>query len=199
MKSAGGHGIRTQTNHSLDAPAPEAQPLKRRPHKKTSSRYVLALFRFVEHFFRETAPRKERVRVDIEPTGEETYEKGGASRKGRAYREESGATKRPAGVITDRDITVRVVARGESSLAKCVRDAMTHAAVTAEPETGIEEAIRLMEADQVRRLLVTGEDGGLVGIVAQADLARRASAEETGEAVRGISRPSEAVSRPSSD
>ena len=75
-----------------------------------------------------------------------------------------------AGVITDRDIVVRCVAARH--FGECqVGDHMTSDRLdTVTADTAATEVIRMMERDQVRRVLVT-EGGRLVGIIAQADLA----------------------------
>ena len=75
------------------------------------------------------------------------------------------------GVITDRDIAVRVVAEGRG-LETAVADVASRELVTIDPQQEIDEAMRLMAVHQLRRLPVCEEDGRLVGIVAQADLAR---------------------------
>ena len=96
---------------------------------------------------------------------------------------------RPIGVITDRDITVRIVAAGKNPLEQRVEDAMTESTVTVKPDSTDEEASQLMEENQIRRLVVVGNDGSCVGMVSQADLARRVPEEETGEIVSEVSEP----------
>jgi CBS domain-containing protein len=59
--------------------------------------------------------------------------------------------------------------------------------VTIDPDQDLDEALRLMARHQVRRLPVVEEDGRLVGIVAQADVARQADDSKTGEVVQQIS------------
>jgi len=92
-----------------------------------------------------------------------------------------------AGTITDRDIAIRVVAEGKDPQSSTVRDVMTSRLVTVDPDQDLDEALRLMAEHQVRRLPVVEEDGKLVGIVAQADIARHTSDEQTGEVVQRIS------------
>jgi CBS domain-containing protein len=91
------------------------------------------------------------------------------------------------GTVTDRDIVVRVVADSRP-LDTAVSEIAAKDLVTVDPQQPVEEAMRLMAEHQVRRLPVCDEDGGLVGIVAQADVARFASAERTGRTVEEISR-----------
>ena len=64
---------------------------------------------------------------------------------------------------------------------------MTSRLVTVDPDQDLDEALRLMAEHRVRRLPVVEEDGKLVGIVAQADIARHTSDEQTGEVVQQIS------------
>lgn len=108
---------------------------------------------------------------------------------------ESGSSKRPAGIITDRDIVTRILAKGQNPLQQRAADAMTRSTVTLGPGASVDEAAQLMKAHQVRRLLVVDDAGDCVGIVAQADLARHASEAQTGDVVEEISEPSDAHSR----
>jgi CBS domain-containing protein len=90
--------------------------------------------------------------------------------------------------ITDRDITIRVVAEGKDATSTNVRDVASTRLVTVDPDQNLEEALQLMAKNQVRRLPVVEEDGKLVGIVAQADVAKHTSDEKTGELVEEISK-----------
>jgi CBS domain-containing protein len=94
------------------------------------------------------------------------------------------------GMITDRDITTRVVAEAADPKMTSVGDVYSRDLISVEPENDLEEALRLMARHQVRRLPVV-EDGRLVGIVAQADIALRENETKTGELVEAISEPSE--------
>ncbi len=93
------------------------------------------------------------------------------------------------GVITDRDITTRVAAKGIDLESASVRDVASTGAITVSPETDLDEALRLMAHHQVRRLPVV-EDGRLVGVLAQADVAHEEEHEKVGETVEAISDPS---------
>ncbi|HKB94434.1 MAG TPA: CBS domain-containing protein [Gaiellaceae bacterium] len=95
---------------------------------------------------------------------------------------------RVTGMVTDRDIAVRVVAEGRSPADTRVSDIASRELVTIDPDRSLDEALRLMAKHQVRRLPVVEEDGKLVGIVAQADVAKRAAADKTGEVVEKISK-----------
>lgn len=90
------------------------------------------------------------------------------------------ATRRLVGVITDRDIVVRHVALGHGPEAR-VRDKMTRTALTTvRPERPLSEVTELMTRFQVRRLPVVDEHGVVVGVIAQADLARRLAPHDPG-------------------
>jgi CBS domain-containing protein len=94
---------------------------------------------------------------------------------------------RLVGVLTDRDIAVRVVAEGRDPQSTRVEEIASTNLVTIDPQQELDEALRLMAQHQVRRLPVVEEDGKLVGIVAQADVARHADSTRTGEVVEEIS------------
>lgn len=78
------------------------------------------------------------------------------------------------GVITDRDIACRVVATGKTAEALKAREIMTRNVVTIRENAKVGEALQLMEEELVRRLPVVSDDGGIVGIVSQADLMTKA-------------------------
>jgi CBS domain-containing protein len=93
------------------------------------------------------------------------------------------------GVITDRDITTRVVAEGADPNVTSVGDVHSRDLISVEPGQDIGEALQLMARHQVRRLPVV-ESGTLIGIVAQADIALAENEKETGALVEAISKPS---------
>jgi CBS domain-containing protein len=95
------------------------------------------------------------------------------------------------GMITDRDITTRVVAEAADPKTTSVGDVSSRDLISVEPDNDLEEALQLMARHQVRRLPVV-ENGRLVGIVAQADIALTLTENEqrTGELVEAISEPS---------
>lgn len=95
------------------------------------------------------------------------------------------------GVLTDRDIAIRGVARGKTPDSK-VNDVMTPSPACASPDDDIEEVERIMVERQVRRVPVVDADNRVVGMIAQADLARdnrAASDREVGRIVEKISEP----------
>jgi CBS domain-containing protein len=94
--------------------------------------------------------------------------------------------ERLVGTVTDRDIVTRVVAEGKDPKTTSVKEIATKDVVTVDPGQELGEALRLMAQHQVRRLPVV-EGGRLVGVLAQADVAQDASAEQTGRLVEQIS------------
>ncbi len=97
---------------------------------------------------------------------------------------------RPIGVITDRDITCRVVAQGRNPLELTAGDCMTSPPVTVTPQASFKECCDLLEENQIRRVPVVDEAGLCIGIVSQADIARHASKRDTAEVVQRVSEPS---------
>jgi CBS domain-containing protein len=96
---------------------------------------------------------------------------------------------RIAGTLTDRDIAVKVVAEGKDPQTTTVRTIASKDLVTVDPDEDFDEALKLMAQHQVRRLPVVEGGGRLVGVVAQADVAREAKPKQTGEVVEEISEP----------
>ncbi len=97
--------------------------------------------------------------------------------------------KNLVGMITDRDMVVRAVAEGKNPLTLKVRECMTTPAITIREDASLDDCTDLMENKKVRRMAVVDASGALVGIVAQADVARHASRSEAGELVRDVSTP----------
>jgi CBS domain-containing protein len=91
------------------------------------------------------------------------------------------------GMLTDRDIAIRVVAEEKDPGQVKVRDVASKQVVTIDPQQDLDEALRIMAKHQVRRLPVVEEDGQLVGVVAQADIAREGDERKTGKLVEEIS------------
>lgn len=100
-------------------------------------------------------------------------------------------TRRLVGIVTDRDLAVRGLARGRGP-DTLIRELMTDDPVACLPEDKVEDLRQVMVEELVRRVPVVDEDGGLVGIVAQADVARvegAASDREVGRIIEAISEP----------
>jgi CBS domain-containing protein len=94
---------------------------------------------------------------------------------------------RLVGIVTDRDIAIRVVAEGKDVQSVTVGEIASKELVTVDPQQDLDEALRLMAQHQVRRLPVVEEDGRLVGILAQADVAQQGDDTKTGQVVEQIS------------
>jgi CBS domain-containing protein len=104
---------------------------------------------------------------------------------------ESDSNRRLLGIVTDRDLAIRGLAEGRGPDTR-VREIMTEGPTTTAPDDEVEIVREVMVAQQVRRVPVIDEDGRVLGIVAQADMAREegaASAQEIGRIVEAISDP----------
>jgi CBS domain-containing protein len=97
---------------------------------------------------------------------------------------------RIAGMVTDRDITVRAVAEGRDPKSTKVRDVMTRDVIYCYEDEDVEEAARQMQSRQVRRILVLNRDKRLVGIVSLGDLAAETGdRQRTGAVLQDVSEP----------
>jgi CBS domain-containing protein len=95
---------------------------------------------------------------------------------------------RLVGIVTDRDIAMRVVAEGRDPRETTIEDVMTRDPESVSAEEPIARALEVMESRQVRRIPVIDAGGKLVGIIAQADIATRLGDDHaTGEIVEAIS------------
>jgi CBS domain-containing protein len=99
-----------------------------------------------------------------------------------------GENDRLVGVITDRDIAVRAVARDRPPTTK-VREVMSAEVLYCFDDQDLEEIARNMAGEQIRRLPVVNRDKRLVGIISLGDLARKEDAETAGQTVSRISQP----------
>lgn len=98
--------------------------------------------------------------------------------------------RRLVGIVTDRDLVVKVLAAGVGVDRATVRDAMTANPVACRETDDVQQAVKLMADRQVRRMPIVDGDGRLAGIIAQADVATRVNRDETtGEMVEAISEP----------
>jgi CBS domain-containing protein len=91
------------------------------------------------------------------------------------------------GTVTDRDIALRVVAEGRDAQSTTVGEIASRDIVTVQPDDDLDDALQKMAKHQVRRLPVV-EDGRLIGVVAQADVAREGNEQAVGHAVEEISK-----------
>ena len=95
------------------------------------------------------------------------------------------------GVVTDRDIALRVVAEGKDAKTTKVSDVMSKGVTTSKQDDSIDDVMELMGREQLRRIPIVDDRGALVGIVAQADVVREARSDKKAErTVEQISQPS---------
>lgn len=104
---------------------------------------------------------------------------------------EHDGNNRVIGTVTDRDIVIRTLAEGNNPMQMTAGDVMSDSPFTINPEASEQEADKMMSEHKVRRLLVTDDSGNLVGVLAQADIARQQPEDETGRVVKEISSPSQ--------
>lgn len=96
------------------------------------------------------------------------------------------------GIVTDRDIVIRAIAAGRDCSQTPVREVMTDGLVTLPESTPVDAAVREMEERQIRRLLVSGEDNMIVGIVSLGDIAAKSGEHHlSAELIEKISVPAE--------
>jgi CBS domain-containing protein len=93
---------------------------------------------------------------------------------------------RLVGIVTDRDIVVRAIAKGKDPRGMPASEASSRELVTVSPDDDLSDALKLMAQYQVRRLAVTADER-LVGLVSQADVALQGKDKDTGEVVQSIS------------
>ena len=94
-----------------------------------------------------------------------------------------------AGIVTDRDIVIRAVAREKDPKGMPVRDVASREVATIGPDDTLSDALKLMASAQVRRIPVVDEGNRLVGMLSQADVALQAKEKDVGELVEEISKP----------
>jgi len=96
--------------------------------------------------------------------------------------------KRLVGIVTDRDLALKVVAEGRDPQTTKVEEVMTRKLITCRPDDDVESAMKAMAQYQLRRIPVVDNDDRLVGIISQADVATRVDEpEKTAEVVKEIS------------
>jgi hypothetical protein len=102
---------------------------------------------------------------------------------------EDYGSKRLVGIVTDRDLALNVVAAGRDPNSTRLGEVMSRQLVTCRPDDSVEDVMRAMADHQVRRIPIVDENGTLVGIVAQADVARNFQESAVGDVVEDISQP----------
>ena len=100
---------------------------------------------------------------------------------------DSQGSRRLVGLITDRDIAIRVVAEGRTSAT--VNDAMTSNPKSCKPDDNVKDVMALMGSEQVRRVPIVDDSGAIVGIVSQADIVLEGDDKRAEKTIEQISQP----------
>jgi CBS domain-containing protein len=98
-------------------------------------------------------------------------------------------SRRLEGILTDRDLCCRIVAESRLADTMTIGELMTRSPVTCKPEDALDTCLEAMQEHHIRRIPIVDEKASCVGIVAEADIALRASAAKVGKTVAEISRP----------
>ena len=101
---------------------------------------------------------------------------------------ENEQTRKLVGIITDRDMVMKVIAEGRDASSTMVESVMTRKVVSCRADDNIKKAMGLMSDRQLRRITVVDKDNVILGIISQADIATRQDRpEKTAEVVKDIS------------
>ena len=101
---------------------------------------------------------------------------------------ENEQTKKLVGIVTDRDLALKIVAEGRDAKSTKAEVVMTRKVVTCRGEDDVQKALDAMSEHQLRRIPVVDNDNRIVGIIAQADVATRVDQPaKTAEVVKDIS------------
>jgi len=101
---------------------------------------------------------------------------------------ENEQTKKLVGIVTDRDLALKIVAEGRDAKSTKAEEVMTRKMVTCRSEEDVQKALDAMSEHQLRRIPVVDNDNRIVGIIAQADVATRVDQPaKTAEVVKDIS------------
>jgi CBS domain-containing protein len=100
-------------------------------------------------------------------------------------------SRKLVGVITDRDITIRVVAEGRNAERTLVEEVMSKSGLaTARTSDSVEDVMKVMGKEQVRRIPIVNESDEVVGVVSQADVVRKGDSDARAErTIEKISEP----------
>jgi CBS domain-containing protein len=98
-----------------------------------------------------------------------------------------GENDRLIGMVTDRDIVCRAVAKGKDPTKLTARDVMTKGISYCQTEHDLEEALKLMEKQKIRRLPVIDENKRLVGMLSLGDISHVAAKDITAGVVKAVS------------
>lgn len=103
---------------------------------------------------------------------------------------ESDSSRKLVGIVTDRDIAIRAVADGRDLGSVTVSDVMSKSATTAKATDSVDDVMKVMGREQVRRIPIVDDRDQLVGIVSQADVVLKAKSDSKSEhTVEKISEP----------
>jgi CBS domain-containing protein len=102
-------------------------------------------------------------------------------------------SKKLAGIVTDRDLCCSIVAEGLDPKTTSIREHMHKNPVSCRPEDRVESAEHAMQKNQVRRIPVVDQQGSVIGIVSQADIALKHEPQQISRTVTEISRARVAV------
>jgi len=101
---------------------------------------------------------------------------------------ENEQTKKLVGIVTDRDLALKIVAEGRDPKSTKAEEVMARKVVTCRAEDDLQTALDAMSGHKLRRIPVVDKNNGIVGIIAQADVATRVDQpEKTAAVVKGIS------------
>lgn len=101
---------------------------------------------------------------------------------------ENAQTQKLIGIVTDRDLVLKVIAKGQDAKTTKVEAIMTRQVVTCQAEDDVQKALDAMAKRQLRRIPIVDHDHKIIGIIAQADIATRINQpEKTAELVKEIS------------
>jgi CBS domain-containing protein len=102
---------------------------------------------------------------------------------------ENEQTYKLVGIVTDRDLALKIVAEGRDAKSTKVEAVMTRKVVTCHAEDDLQKALDAMSKHQLRRIPIVDNDNKILGIISQADVATRVNQpEKTAAMVKGISR-----------
>ena len=103
---------------------------------------------------------------------------------------EDHENKRLAGVVTDRDLVIKVLAEGLDPATTAVEHAMSKRVVACSPDDSYDQALELMEKHRIRRVPAIDHSGRVVGVISEADVALRVrDRQKTAKVIESISQP----------
>jgi CBS domain-containing protein len=98
-----------------------------------------------------------------------------------------GENDRLVGMVTDRDIVCRSLAAGRDPSSTTARDVMTKGIIYCRAEEDLDDAVRLMESREIRRLPVIDENKRMIGILSLGDVSHAAPRQLSGEVLQAVS------------